>query len=65
MGPTRSVKPDEENQLSPPKTIEELWMRMNIMERKLKREIKGEDTPFFGNLAQVCKDVYVWYRKSD
>jgi hypothetical protein len=35
--PTRRVKIDEENQLSPPTTIEELWVRMNIMERKLKR----------------------------
>ena len=65
MGPARRVKPDEENQLPPPTTIEELWVRMNIMEKELKREIREEGTPFFGNLAQACKDVYTWYRKSD
>ena len=59
------MKPDEENQLSPPTTIEELWVRMCIMEKNLKREIREEGDPFFGNFVQVIKDMFTWYKKSD
>ena len=72
MGPARKVKPDEESLLPPPTTIEELWIRMNANSSKLekeisnlRKEIREEGSPWFGNFVQYLRSSYSRYRRSD
>ena len=65
MGPARRVKPDAENQLPPPTTIEELWVRFCQMEQNLRREIRDEGDPSFGLFVQYLRDMYARYRRAD
>ena len=65
MGPLRRVKPDAENQLPPPTTIEELWVRMNAKLDCMRREIRDEGDPSLGLFVQYLKDMYARYRRAD
>ena len=69
MGPARRVKPDEENLMPPPTTIEELWTRINAkLDAKLdeiRSEIREEGDPWLGNFIRYLRQVYANYRKAD
>ena len=69
MGPARRVKPDEENLMPPPTTIEELWTRMNAnmahLESGLRKEMREEGDPTFGNFVRFLKDAYARCKRSD
>jgi 3-methyladenine DNA glycosylase/8-oxoguanine DNA glycosylase len=64
MGPARKVKPDDEK-LPPPATIEELWARMEKEINSLRKEMREEGSPWFGEFVRYLQSSYSRYRRSD
>jgi hypothetical protein len=69
MGFGKKIKPDDENLMPPPTTIEELWTRMNAKLDKevssLRQELREEGDPSLGKFVRYLRAVYATYRKTD